>query len=354
MTKHRRDLLDDIQTHGNRFIQIPIGWRGPRGIGKLLKMMAFGRKVASGGWIQDGDRPDVIIGSSPSLHAAQAASKLAHQFNVPFILEVRDIWPLSLVEIAGLSPNNPVLKHLYSVERSVVNKASRIISLLPSANRYFAKYGIPKENIDWIPNGVDMKLFSTTQINENDGIVVMYAGSHGKPNGLKTIIDAAIIVQESNVNIAFRFVGDGDEQNELQKYADKKGASSITFEPAVPRENIPSVLAQADVLVANIPNYNLYKYGVSLNKLYEYLASGNPIALASSAIGDPVTQANAGPIVHADDAHALAERIIYLASMSNKERKELGAKGKKFVEQTCTFDLLAKQVLACIQKAVQT
>ena len=336
------------------FVQIPIGWRGPGGMGKFLRMRSFGKKVANGKWIGKRTKPDVIIGSSPSLHAANSAAMLALQFNVPFIVEVRDIWPLSLVEVAGVSPKHPVVRHLYKLEEQVVGQASRIISLLPQANRYFLKYGVEGDAIDWIPNGVDMEMFLNSKSSSNERTTVMYVGSLGPPNGMQTILDAAKMLQGTNPTITFKIIGDGSEKEKLELYARSQNISSITFESAITREDVPSELASADILVANVPSHDLYKYGISLNKLYEYLASGKPIALATSAADDPVTVAGVGPVVPADDAAALAKRIATLATMAHEEREELGRKGRRFVQENNTFDLLAERVLSSVQKALRS
>jgi glycosyltransferase involved in cell wall biosynthesis len=336
------------------FVPIPIGWRGPRGIGKLLRMRSFGKKVSSGNWIGNRQKPDVIIGSSPSLQAANAAATLAQQFNVPFIVEVRDIWPLSLVEVAGVSPKHPIVRHLYKLEERVIRRAARVISLLPQAGNYFSKYGTKADTIDWIPNGVDMEMFPEVESTSTEGTTVLYVGSLGPPNGMLTILDAAKMLQATHPSIQFRIIGDGSAKEKLKLYARSKNMTTVSFEPAISREKVPAELANADILVANVPSHDLYKYGISLNKLYEYLASGKPIALATSAADDPVTVAGVGPVVPADDAGALAKRIAVLATMTHEEREELGIKGRRFVQENNMFDLLAERVLSSVQKALRS
>ncbi|HIA71252.1 MAG TPA: glycosyltransferase WbuB [Phycisphaerales bacterium] len=334
------------------FVQIPVGWRGPGGIGKLLRMRAFGKKLSSGKWIGERSRPDVIIGSSPSLHAALSASELAAKFDVPFILEVRDIWPLSLVEVAGVSQNHPVVKHLYRLEEKIVSRASQIMSLLPNAHEYFSKYGVLQEKIDWIPNGVDLDLFSMPKKDTNaKETVVMYLGSMGSPNGMLTILKAAKILQGKNANIQFRLIGDGAKKIELEQFVKDNNISSVVFEPSIPHKNVCKTIGQADILVANVPNRDLYKYGISLNKLYEYLASEKPIALACSVVDNPVTLAGADTVVPADDASALAEKIIQLSLMSEESRNTIGKMGREYVKLNNTFESIADRVISCIQKA---
>ena len=351
---------DNYMTNANlsakaadNFSVIPIGWRGPKNIGKFLKMVSFGNKVQRRRWVPSGYKPDVVIGSSPSLHAALAASNLAKYYQVPFIFEVRDIWPLSLVEIVGLSKHHPLIKYLYKIEKTIISRASRIITLLPNAFDYYKRLGVNEEKIDWIPNGINKKLFTPTNDTQSTNkTTVMYTGAHGHPNGLHTIVDAALIIQSQDPTIKFRLIGSGVLKDQLISYAAKKGVSNITFEHPVNREDVPKLISEADILTANIPKHDIYKYGVSLNKLYEYLASAKPIALASSAAGDPVTMAGVGPVVPADDSVKLAGRILELAVATKEERRSLGLKGRKFVEENNTFDILAKRVDLCIQKVL--
>ncbi len=347
------EKLEALSNYAGNFIQIPIGWRGPAGIGKLFRMRAFGNKVSRGKWADNLHKPDIIIGSSPSLHAALGASKLALKLQVPFILEVRDIWPLSLVEVAGVSAKHPVVNHLYKLESAVVNRATRIISLLPNAGSYFSKLGVSESDIDWVPNGVEMNMFPDKEQKERKNIVVTYVGSLGPPNGVATILGAAKIIQTIAPEITFRIIGDGSSKEELTKYAVAQNIKTVTFEPAIPREQVPAELEKASILVANVPNHDLYKYGISLNKLYEYLASGKPIALGTSAADDPLTAAGVGPVVPPDDARKLADRIMTIASMTQKERQSLGEKGREFVQQNNTFEVLAKRILLSVQKAIQ-
>ena len=150
----------------HRFIQIPVGWNSLGNVGKVAKMISFGRKIKRGNWIAQGEEPDVVIGSSPSLHAALGASELANRYGVPFILEIRDLWPLSLVEVAGVSPNNPLVKWMYKLEREVVSRATRIISLLPHAHLYLEKYAVDPSTVDWVPNGVEKNLFANEKPKE--------------------------------------------------------------------------------------------------------------------------------------------------------------------------------------------
>ena len=123
------------------------------------------------------------------------------------------------------------------------------------------------------------------------------------------------------------------------------------FEHSIPHKYVCKTIREANILVANVPNRVLYKYGISLNKLYEYLASEKPIALACSVVDNPVTLAGVDTVVPADDAPALAEKIAQLSLMSKESRNTIGKMGREYVKLNNTFEALAEKVVACIQKA---
>ena len=129
----------------NGVITIPTGWNGKNPISKFMKMRSFGSKVSKLKWTSNLPQPKVIIGSSPSLHAAYGALRLARSKGVPYIFEIRDIWPESLIQITKLSKNHPVIHLLKKLERTLVQESDAIISTMPLACNYYKQYGISKD-----------------------------------------------------------------------------------------------------------------------------------------------------------------------------------------------------------------
>ena len=167
-------------------------------------------------------RPDVVIGSSPHLLTPLAAYWVARHFRVPFLMEVRDLWPQTIIDMGELSANHPITRALQALERFLYRRAERITTVLPLAHEYITACGISREKIVWIPNGVDLTRFESAAIStgSHEGFLVMYLGAHGRANALDVLIRAAKIVQDRGYRkIRFVLVGDGPEKPHLIELA---------------------------------------------------------------------------------------------------------------------------------------
>lgn len=296
-------------------------------------------------------RPDVVWGSSPHLFAGLAAERLARRYGVPFVLEVRDLWPQTLIDLGGISPWHPFIRILSRVERYLYRRSARIISLLPLAHLHMQEKGANPAKVVWIPNGVDLRLVPppTPPISSStDTFTVMYAGSHGVANNLERIVEAAALVTRQGLDsrIKFRMIGDGPEKPRLMELAERLGARNLSFEAQVAKAEIYDRLGEADCFIAVLHDSPLYKWGYSLNKLFDYLAMARPIiwGQSQSSVYDPVSEAGAGLTVPGNDSRALAEAVIRVASMSPEDRWAMGLRGRQYVEAKHSYQLLAGRV----------
>ncbi len=292
-------------------------------------------------------KPDILLGSSVHLLAVLAAYWLSKYYNVPFVMEVRDLWPQTLIDMGKLSPQHPITKALQILEKFLYNQAKRIITPLPNAHEYIISCGIPREKVVWIPNGVDLSRFNNNVYPErsNNDFNVMYVGAHGLANGLDTLIQAAKIVQDSGYQkIHFILVGDGPEKPRLIALAKDLNLYNIEFHKSMPKNQVPSILNKADATVFLLHNIPLYKYGISLNKLFDYLATGKPLILAGSPVNNPVQEAQCGLTVPPGDPRALAEAIIKLYQMPPEERKAMGKRAREYVEKYYDIRKLADRL----------
>ncbi len=349
MTGVAEQLTAATDTH----IQIPTGWNGRGSISKLLRMRSFGSKVAKPKWTATLPCPDIIIGSSPSLHAAYGALLLARKKGVPFIFEIRDIWPESLIQITKLNPKHPVIRLLRKLEHSLIVESDAIISTMPLACKYYEQFGIPNEKFTWISNGVDLDAFTTEQGAETNGKTVLYAGAHGPPNGIEVILKAAKLLQDRGCEVNFRFVGDGSQKDELIKFAEEQILRNVKFENPVPRAKMPSLLQEADILLIHFEDLELYQYGVSPNKLFEYMASGKPVIFATSTNENPIAKADAGAAVEPNNPRQLADEIERVLSLDNTVRDEQTRNARNYVTANNSFDVLAQKTKDLIDKVLR-
>lgn len=318
---------------------------------RVLNMLSYGWRVlrCSRGL----PKPDAVIGSSMHPFAALAGWWLARRYKAKFIFEVRDLWPQTAVDMGAMKKNSLPAKLLYAWEKFMCNKAEKIIVLLPYAKDYVASRGISPEKVFWLPNGVNLERFDhpapleegseVAEVFEQyrDKFKVVYTGAHGVPNGLDVIVEAARLIQEKSENIHFILIGEGTEKSRLKEKTQSLELTNITFCEPIPKQAIPSALLAADCLVYSIPAFNIYRYGVSLNKSFDYLASAKPVVMAGNPQNNIVEEANAGIAVEPENPEALAEAIVKIYELPEEKRIELGKNGRRYVEQFYNIKNLA-------------
>lgn len=310
---------------------------------RVLNMLSYG----FGLWRCSGkfEKPDVILGSSMHPVAPLVGWWLAKRFRARFIFEVRDLWPQTAVDMGAIKRTGLLARVLYAWERFMYATADKVVVVPPHASGYIAGRGIDPKKIVWIPNGVDLERFDHPEPIDPastlgrtfgkymDKFKVVYTGAHGSANGLETMIDAAGLLVRTAPDIHFFFVGDGPEKPKLIRRAREQSATNVTFLDPVPKSQVAAILRQSDLLVHCLKGVEIQKYGVSPNKLYDYLASGRPVIMAGSAANRVVEEAGAGLAVEADSPEALAQGILQIKQMPLEERLCLGANGRAYVER---------------------
>jgi len=218
---------------------------------------------------------------------------------------------------------------------------------------YITARGIGEEKIAWIPNGVDLSRFKCLALQDvpDNRFRVMYLGAHGQANALDVLLDTAKVTQDQgHQEIEFVLIGDGPEKPRLIELAKELGLSNVEFRDPVPKSEVPEVLEEADVTVFILNDLSLYRYGISLNKLYDYLAAKKPLILAGDPVNNPVEEARCGLTVPPRNPEALAEAIIELSRMPKEEREAMGRRGREYVEKYHSIPVLADKLIECIEE----
>ncbi|MGQ9498495.1 MAG: glycosyltransferase family 4 protein [Desulfotomaculales bacterium] len=321
---------------------------------RILNMVSYAPAVLRAA--QRLERPDAIIGSSMHPFAALAAWWLARKYRARFFFEVRDLWPQTAIDMGAIKATGIPARMLYAWEKFMYRKAERIIVLLPNAAEYIKGRGVNPEKIVWIPNGVDLERFDNPEpldpsseaaaalARHKDRFKVLYAGAHGPANGLEVVIEAAAILARTSPDVHFFLVGDGPEKQGLIKRAADMRIHNVTFLPAVPKSQLPGLLRQADLLVLCLRPLGVYRYGVSLNKIFDYLASKKPVVVAGSAFNNIVREAQAGLAVEPGTPEALARGILEVYRMPPGERQRLGQNGRLYVEKHHSTRVLGERL----------
>lgn len=297
------------------------------------------------------DSPDVILYSSPSPIGYLGAKFLANKFKSKFIFEVRDIWPLTLIELGSHSPKHPFIRLMQWIEDRAYKKADFVFSNLFNAIEHMQIHGLNKTKFHWIPNGVSLQevmskdplALSTLNEIPKDKFIIGYTGTLGVANAMDDLIKAASIVSTNNA-IHFVLVGSGKEKEFLVEQARSLNLNNITFIDAIPKKQIQSMLEQFDICYIGWQKNALYRFGIAPNKLPEYLFAGKPIIHAFSGKGDVVQQANAGLTIEAESPQAIADAVEKLYSLTEEQRQILGINGKKFVLQHLNYEMIASKL----------
>jgi glycosyltransferase involved in cell wall biosynthesis len=323
------------------------------GLGRVLNMTQFSLKLACKRLGQF-PRPDVIIASSPHPFVAVNGYRLAKRHRAKFIFEVRDLWPLTLLEVGGHSPRHPFIRAMAWAERRAYERCDYTVSLLGGAKDYMVAHGLDENKFVHIPNGFDLDAQADveplpeehrdviTNLKHAGKRIVLYSGNHGLINALDNVIEAAQRLDDATP-IHWLLVGQGPEKERLQQRARQAGLRNLTFLPPVARSQMAALTGAADVGYVGLQKKDLFKYGVSPNKLYEYMAARLPVIFAIDTTDDEVTQAKAGFSIGAEDPGALAETLHQIASRSPEQLQEMGTRGRKHVEDTHSYKVLAQR-----------
>lgn len=343
--KHRHDnsTITSEDVDGIRFIWIPTRAYSGNGKSRALNMLDYAKQIKNLPRFLNGEKPDVVYGSSPHLFTPYQAQKLARKLQVPFVMEVRDVWPQTLVDLGNFSSSSMFIRVLAWMERKLYRSADHIVSLLPDAPQHCINLGAKQENTSWIPNGIDLRFLpESAETPHSDVFTITYAGTHGLANGLDNILEAAQFLKKSPIR--FRLIGDGPDKRTLIQKAESLAISNIEFCDPVPKSEIYNELQKSDAFLMLLRASDVFRWGVSPNKLFDYMAMARPIIFAVNSSNSPVEAAGCGLRIEPDNPQALADACMLLASMSEDDRNRMGAKGRWFVEENHTFEILGAKL----------
>lgn len=335
-------------------------YRGNR-MQRALNIFSFvGQLMRHEEWIQQQCCPDVVIASSTYPLDIIPAYRLARRRSRPLIFEVHDLWPLSPIELGGMSPRHPFIRLMQWAENFAYRHADRVVSLLPQAASHMELHGMASHKFVHVPNGVDVTEWQSNEVPipelhrdrlsclRNAGkFIVGYTGSHGEANELRRLIDAAQLLRGEPVAIVL--VGQGCEKQKLQERAAELALDNLIFLPPILKPAIPSLLASMDALFIGWHRREIYRYGICPNKLMDYMMAGKPVIHAVAAGNDLVAETGCGISVAPEDPAQIANAIRRLMRLPATERAALGLRGKEHVITHHDYPVLARRFLALTQ-----
>lgn len=296
-------------------------------------------------------RPDVVIGTSPQLLCGCAGYALARRFRVPYVFEVRDLWPESIAAVGAMG-DNAVVKGLKRVANYLYHHSDRLVTVGPGYSRQICDlYQVPESHISVIPNGVDPGLFTPgprdndvrREYGWGDQFVALYLGTHGMAHGLQVVLAAADLLRHRS-DIRLVFVGEGAEKAALEREAQERKLTNVQFIPAQPKAAVPQFYAAADIGLVILRNTPLFR-DVLPSKIFEYLGMQRPIITNVPGEASRVIQeAQAGWCIEPEDPQRLADSIV-AAAQDRPLLQRLGENGQRFVCQHYDRARLADEYL---------
>jgi hypothetical protein len=304
-----------------------------------------------------GPRPDLVIATSPQFFCGWSGRLVALLRRLPFVLEIRDLWPESIVAV-GAMKRSAAIRMLEWLERRLYRAASSIVTVGEGYRRRLIERGVPALKMHVITNGVDLEAFSNAVDSErirrelalDDRFVCAFVGTIGMAAGLDVVLRAARMLKEtSDDGIRFLLVGDGAERERLQSVAADEGLSSVVFAGRLPKERMPEVVGSADASLVHLIDTPLFR-SVMPSKVFEAAAMRRPIILGvGGEAASWIETAEAGIAIEPENETALLEAIRRLRE-EPALRERLGANGRTFVEQHHDYELLAARYLEVLSQ----
>jgi glycosyltransferase involved in cell wall biosynthesis len=299
-------------------------------------------------------RPDVVVGTSPQFFCAVAAYLLSRVKRVPFVFEVRDIWPQSAIEL-GVLRNRLLIRTLEAIEMHLYRQAALIVPVAESTRAYLLDKGIAPEKIKVVPNGIDAQFLNAASIAPDelrarldlqDKFLVSYIGTHGLSHALDVVLRAAASLQ-SDEALHFLFVGEGAEKARLKQLAATLALRNVTFLDEQPRAELPAFYRASDVSLVPLKQLPLFEK-VLPSKLFELMGTGCPVICSvSGEAAQLVTHAAAGLCIEPENESALVAAIEQLRG-APQLRAQMSANGQQFVQAHYLRTTLAEKYLAAL------
>jgi glycosyltransferase involved in cell wall biosynthesis len=325
------------------------------GFGRVLNMLQFSLRLHL--WItnfisNDKSARTIIIASSPHPFIVFGALKAARRSGGKLFFEVRDLWPLTLIELGNIHRFHPLVLLMQFTEWYAYRNADFTVSLLPAAIEYMVKKGLKRDKFGCIPNGISLDESNNQEVilpqacmdilenyRRERRCIIGFAGSYTVANDLPTLLQAMTKLEQDRYGCVL--IGSGDQRSVLIELIKSLNITNVSLMDAIPKAAIPLFLKHIDIAYMGFKKSPLYRYGVSPNKLLDYMNAGKPVVYALDAPNDIVKEAKCGITVPPEDPGRLAEAIKTLWEAGNEEQVRIGRNGREYIKRFLSYDALA-------------
>jgi len=308
-------------------------------------------------------RPDVIIASSPQLLVGLSGWWLHFAHQVPFVFEVRDLWPESLTAV-GVGDEDSLLHHaLAAVAEFLYRRSDHIVVVTPAFKEHLMRvWRVPPEKMSVVENGVETGLFAPGspvadaalrhELGADGKFLVCYIGTMGMAHGLETLLDAAAQLQRQNSNAQFLLVGEGAEKERIKATAQSRGLANVRFLDQQPRENIPAFISASDACLVLLKKTDVFKTVIP-TKMLEFMSCARPVILGVEGQARQIIEdAGAGIVIEPENSEALVTAISRL-SADRELGTALGQKGREHILQHFSRGNTAEKYLEILQRMIE-
>lgn len=338
------------------------GYKG-NGFARIKNMLGFAYSIKKIWKEYSWENPEIIYTSSPDIFTAWKAEKFAKKYKLPCIVEVRDLWPLSIVEYKGISEKSPIIKVLYRLEKKIYQRADALIFTMPGGKDYIFdkkwQNKVSVEKIFNVNNGIDVRaqakqrneyILDDIDLNDNS-FKVIYAGSIRLVNSLDMLIKAAKELKDIKV-FKFLIYGHGNEKDNLEKYCVENELTNVYFKGKVDKKFIPYICANARINFISVKQTNVSKYGVSWNKLFDYMNAGKPILSTVKPNYDLIERYNCGISLSEQSGEAIADAVLKIYNLPDEEYAAM-CENAKNAAKDFDYSILTEKLIEVIDYAVK-
>tara|TARA_A100001391_G_scaffold158114_2_gene116443 strand:+ start:5423 stop:6451 length:1029 start_codon:yes stop_codon:yes gene_type:complete len=292
---------------------------------------------------------DIAYLSSPQPFACMAGLIAARIKGARIVYEIRDLWPQILNDMGGLSKKNPVFKIFSMIENVMVSRSEMVVSTLWGVESYFKDKGIEIRKFLWAPNGISKEALLKNPMatyQASKPFTIIYAGAHGPAQNLHKVLEAFSSFSRDDVNL--KLIGAGSLKANLVEYANGLHCENVCFDDPVPKSQIFEVLKSADALILPLVDAKVFDYGLTPNKLADYLLVGKPIIFFGPEGACILKDDVSGYVCSKDSVDALKSKIEYVLRLSDEERGRVALEGRKVLEENLVLDSNFEKIIQAI------
>jgi glycosyltransferase involved in cell wall biosynthesis len=307
-------------------------------------------------------RPDIVVGSSPQLLVALAAWWIAFLRRVPFVFEVRDLWPESLTAV-GIGGEHSLLHHtLAAIAEFLYKRADRIVVVTPAFKEHLVqRWHVPSEKIVIVENGVETDMFSPSppdvrdvlrsELGADSKFIVCYIGTMGMAHGLETLLNAATTLQRQQSEVLFLLVGEGAEKERIKSLVQFHGLTNVRILDQQSREKIPAFISASDACLVLLRKTDVFKTVIP-TKMLEFMSCARPVILGVEGQARAIIEeANAGIAIEPENDSALVEAIRSLKANAEKAR-DFGQRGREYILRNFSRSRTAQKYIQILQPLI--